>query len=256
MGFLQGKKILITGIISDRSIAYGVAKMCYAQGAELAFTYQGERFKDRVTKFAAEFNSNLVFECDVANDASIEKVFADLANSWDGLDGLLHSIAFVPKEGISGDFVENVSREVFNIANDISSYSFLALAKAARPMTQGRNASLVCLSYLGGIRVLQNYNMSGVAKAALDATARYMAATLGAEGTRVNIVSPGPIKTLAASGIAGFSSILAKIEERAPLKRNVNAEEVGNTVAFLFSDLASGITGGTIYVDAGYNITA
>ncbi|MEN9946671.1 MAG: hypothetical protein RLZZ293_1057 [Pseudomonadota bacterium] len=256
MGFLVGKKILITGLISERSIAYGVAQACYQQGAELAFTYQNEKHRERIGKLASNFNSSLLFKLDVANDAEINQVFTDLAKHWDGLDGLLHSIAFTPKTGLDGDFVANVDRETFQISNDISAYSFIALGKAARSMMQGRNGSLVCLSYLGSERVLPNYNMAGVSKAALEASTRYMACSLGAEGIRVNAVSAGPIKTLAASGIGNFSKILDHMSRFAPLKRGITIEEAGNAAAFLFSSLASGITGEVMYVDAGYNITA
>ncbi len=256
MGFLQGKKILITGLISDRSIAYGVAKACFEQGAELAFTYQNEKHSERVAGFAKEFNSNLVFQLDVANDEQISNLFTELEKHWDGLDGLLHSIAFTPKNGLVGDFVDNIDRETFRLSNDISAYSFIALARAGRKMMQGRNASLVCLSYLGGERVLPNYNMAGIAKAALESSTRYMAYAMGPEGIRVNAVSAGPIKTLAASGIGGFGKILDHMAKFAPLKRGVTTEEVGNAAAFLFSSLASGITGEVLYVDAGYNITA
>lgn len=256
MGFLNGKKILITGLISDRSIAYGVAKSCYEQGAELAFTYQNEKHAERVAKFAAEFDSQLVFQLDVTKDEQITKLFTDLATKWDGLDGVLHSIAFTPKVGLSGDFVENVDRATFNISNDISAYSLIALGRAARPMMQDRNGSLVCLSYLGGERVLPNYNMAGVAKAALESSMRYMACAMGPEGIRVNAVSAGPIKTLAASGIGGFGKILDFMATYAPLRRGVTTAEVGNAAAFLFSPLSSGITGEVLYVDAGYNITA
>ena len=256
MGFLQGKKILITGLISDRSIAYGVASACFREGAELAFTYQNEKHAERVAKFAKEFNSELVFPLDVAQDEQIAGLFTRLAEHWDGLDGVLHSIAYTPKNGLAGDFVDTVDRETFSISNDISAYSFVALAREARKMMQGRNGSLVCLSYLGGERVLPNYNMAGVAKSALESCTRYMACSLGAEGIRVNAVSAGPIKTLAASGIGNFGKILDHMSRFAPLKRGVTAEEVGNAAAFLFSPLASGITGEIMYVDAGYNITA
>jgi len=256
MGFLAGKKILITGLISDRSIAYGVAKACFEQGSELAFTYQNEKHEGRVAGFAAEFNSKLVFPLDVAQDDQITNLFDSLAKHWDGLDCILHSIAFTPKNGLVGDFVDNVDRETFNLSNDISAYSLIALGRAGRKMMQGPNGSIVCLSYLGGERVLPNYNMAGVAKAALEASMRYMACSLGAEGIRVNAVSAGPIKTLAASGISGFSKILSYMAENAPLRPNVTTEEVGNAAAFLFSNLASGITGEVLYVDAGYNITA
>ena len=256
MAFLQGKRILITGLLSNRSIAYGVAKACKAQGAELAFTYQGERFEQRVRDLAAEFGGVIVLPCDVTKDEEMANLFTELNKHWDSLDGLLHSIAYSPKEGLMGDFVENVNRDTFQIANDITAYSFSALAKHARSMLTRANGSLVTLSYLGGERVSPNYNMAGVAKAALEATMRYMAYGLGAEGVRVNAVSAGPIKTLAASGISGFSKILGYVEKNSPLRRNVTTEEVGNAAAFLFSSLASGITGEVLYVDAGYNIMA
>ena len=256
MGFLQGKKILITGLISDRSIAYGVAKACFEQGAELAFTYQNEKHSDRVAKLASAFNSTIILPLDVADDEQITQLFVKLADHWDGLDGILHSIAYTPKQGLGGDFVENVDRETFRVSNDVSAYSFIALARAGRKMMSGRNASMVCLSYLGGERVLPNYNMAGVAKAALESSLRYMAFALGEENIRVNAVSAGPIKTLAASGIGGFSKILDYMSKFAPLKRGVTIEEVGNSAAFLFSSLASGITGEILYVDAGYNISA
>lgn len=256
MGFLAGKKILITGLLSDRSIAYGVARACKREGAELAFTYQMERFKDRVAKLASHFDSELLFPCDVGNDQEIEALFASLGHKWGGLDGLLHSIAFAEKEGLSGDFVNNVTRDVFAKANDVSAYSFVALARAARSLMQGREAALVTLSYLGAERVIPNYNMMGVAKAALEATTRYMAASLGSEGIRVNAVSAGPIKTLAASGIEGFSKILSHVEKQSLLKRNVTTDEVGNVAAFLFSELSRGMTGETLYVDSGYHHTA
>ena len=256
MGFLHGKKILITGLISDRSIAYGVAKSCFEQGAELAFTYQNEKHAERVAGFAREFNSTLVFPLDVASDEQISALFRDLGACWDGLDGLLHSIAFTPKHALAGDFVENVDRETFRLSNDISAYSLIALARSARPMMQGRNAGIVCLSYLGGERVLPNYNMAGIAKAALESCTRYMAFAMGPEGIRVNAVSAGPIKTLASSGISGFGKILDHMTKFAPLKRGVTTKEVGDAAAFLFSSLASGITGEILYVDAGYNITA
>ncbi|TXH58665.1 MAG: SDR family oxidoreductase [Bacteroidia bacterium] len=254
MGFLSGKKILITGLISDRSIAYGVAKVCKREGALLAFTYQGEKIEQRVKNLAAEFDSTLVLPCDVAQDEQIPALFEKLGQNWDGLDGILHSIAFSPKAGLTGDFVENVDREVFRIANDVTAYSFTALAKYAKPLLQKNNGSLVTLTYLGAEKVVPNYNMAGVAKAALEATMRYMAYSLGKDGIRVNAVSAGPIKTLAASGIAGFSKILDHVEKTSPLHKNITTEEVGNAVAFLLSHLASGITGEVLYVDAGYNI--
>ncbi|MFN8771259.1 MAG: enoyl-ACP reductase [Neisseriaceae bacterium] len=257
MGILQQKKILITGLLSNRSIAYGVAKACKAQGADLAFTYQEERFKDRVTDLASDFGSDIVLPCDVSKDDEIDALFTKLSGIWgDGLDGLLHSIAFSPKEGLTGDFVDNVKRDTFEIANDITAYSFLALARSAREMLKKTNGSIITLSYLGSEKVVPNYNMAGVAKAALEATMRYMTYSMGSDGIRVNAISAGPIKTLAASGISGFSKILEHVAQSSPLKRSITSEEVGNVAAFLFSDLASAITGDTIYVDAGYHIMA
>lgn len=256
MGFLSGKKILITGLISSRSIAYGVAQACHRQGAELAFSYQGERARDRVMDFAKEFDSDLAFPCDVASDEEIDALFAELGKRWDGLDGIVHSIAFVPKTALAGDYIEGVTRENFRIAHDISSYSFTALAKAAMPMMQGRKASLVTMTYLGAVRSVPHYNVMGLAKASLESSVLYLAAALGPKGIRVNGLSAGPIKTLAASGIADFNKLLAWGEEHSPLRRNVTIEEVGNATAFLLSDLASGITGEITYVDSGFNSTA
>jgi enoyl-[acyl-carrier protein] reductase I len=256
MGFLAGKRILITGLLSNRSIAYGIAKAMHREGAELAFTYQNERFRERVAKMAADFGASLVYSCDVAEDAQIDHLFAELGKTWDGLDGLVHSIAYAPSEALEGDFLDGLSREAFRIAHEVSAYSFPALAKAARPMMKGRKGSLLTLSYLGAVRTMPNYNVMGLAKASLEASVRYMAACLGPEGTRVNAVSAGPIKTLAASGIGSFSKLLAYNEKHAPLRRNVTIEEVGNAAAFLCSDLASGITGEVLYVDAGFNTTA
>lgn len=256
MGFLADKKILITGLISKHSIAYGIARACSREGAQLAFTYQNERFEERLHKFAAEFGSTLCFPLDVTSDEQIDKVFQDLSKQWDGLDGLVHSIAFAPSEAIEGDFLSGISRESFRIAHEVSSYSYPALAKAARPMMQGRRAALLALSYLGAERTLPNYNTMGLAKASLEAATRYLAFSLGPEGTRANAISAGPIKTLAASGIGSFSKSLAYNAHHAPLRRNVNIDEVGNAAAFLLSDLASGITGEVLYVDGGMHSTA
>ena len=256
MGFLAGKRALIVGLLSNRSIAYGIAEAMKREGAELAFTYQTEKFEDRVTKLAGEFDSNIVLPCDVSSDEQIDHLFSALKKHWDGVDIIVHSVAFVPKEALAGDYLDSVTRENFHIAHDVSSYSFAALAKAALPMMQGRNGSLLTISYLGAERTLPNYNVMGVAKASLEANVRYMAQSLGPKGIRVNAVSAGPIRTLAASGISGFDKILGFNEKHAPLRRNVTIEEVGNTVAFLCSDLASGITGEITYVDGGMNITA
>ncbi|MFC4278769.1 enoyl-ACP reductase FabI [Achromobacter aloeverae] len=253
MGFLAGKRILITGVLSNRSIAYGIARACHREGAELAFTYVGERFKDRVSEFAAEFGSKIVLECDVAEDAQIAATFDGLAQHWDGLDGLVHSIGFAPREAIAGDFLEGLSREGFRIAHDISAYSFAAMAKAALPLMKGRNGSVLTLTYLGAERVVPNYNTMGLAKASLEASVRYLATSLGPQGIRANGISAGPIKTLAASGIKDFSSILKFVEANAPLRRNVSIDDVGNVAAFMLSDLANGVTGEITHVDAGFS---
>jgi enoyl-[acyl-carrier protein] reductase I len=257
MGFLAGKRILITGLLSNRSIAYGIAKACHREGASLAFTYQNDRFADRVTKFAEEFGSQAVFSCDVAEDAQIEKLFADIAKHWDGLDGLVHSIAYAPAEAIEGDFLDGITRDAFRIAHDVSSYSYAALAKAARPLLlKGNNASLLAMTYLGAERTMPNYNTMGLAKASLEAATRYLAFCLGPQGIRANAISAGPIKTLAASGIGNFGKLLAYNAHHAPLRRNITIEEVGNAAAFMLSDLASGITGEIMFVDGGLNTTA
>jgi enoyl-[acyl-carrier protein] reductase I len=252
MGFLQGKRILITGLISNRSIAYGIARACHREQADLAFTYQSAEFKSRIEGLAAEFGSNRVFCCDVSRDEEIERLFRDLAGTWDGLDGLVHAIAFAPREAIAGDFLAGMSREGFRVAHEVSAYSFPALARAALPMMQNRQAALLTLSYLGADRVVPNYNTMGLAKASLEAAVRYMAASLGPGGIRVNGISAGPIRTLAASGIGGFRKILKFVEDNAPLRRNVTIDDVGNAAAFLLSDLAAGITGEITYVDAGF----
>lgn len=254
MAFMQGKKVLIVGLISDRSIAWGIAQAMRREGAEIAFTYQNEKIKDRVGKLAAECGSTITVECDVQSDEQIDNVFVELGKHWDGLDCIVHSVAFAPREALDGDYVNATTRENFRIAHDVSSYSFTALAKAGRDMMKGRNGSLLTLSYLGAERAIPNYNVMGVAKASLEANVRYMAVSLGAEGTRVNAISAGPIRTLAASGINDFKAMLSKAADAAPLKKNVTIEEVGNAAAFLCSDLASGITGELTYVDCGYNI--
>jgi len=256
MGFLQDRKILVTGMLSNRSIAYGIAKACHREGAVLAFTYQGERVEDRVRELANEFDSTLVFSCDVAVDEQIGALFSALGEHWSTLDGLVHSIAFAPREALAGDYLDTVDREAFRISHDVSSYSFAALAKAARPLLIGHDSALLTLSYLGAERSMLTYNVMGLAKASLEANVRYMAQSLGPQGVRVNAISAGPIKTLAAAGIGGFGKILAFNEKQAPLRRNVTIAEVGNAAAFLLSPLASGITAEVMYVDAGFNTTA
>jgi enoyl-[acyl-carrier protein] reductase I len=256
MGFLAGKKILITGVLSNRSIAYGVAQACRREGAELAFTYVNDELKERVVKIAAELGPVPVLRCDVTKDEDIDALFASLRSEWDALDGLLHAIAFAPREALAGDFLNGMSRSAFATAHDVSSYSLAALARGARPLMQGRRGALLTLTYLGALRALPNYNVMGLAKASLEANVRYLAATLGPEGIRVNGISAGPIKTLAAAGIGGFSRIQRFVEKNAPLRRNVTIDEVGNVAAFLLSDLASAITGEITYVDCGFSIVA
>lgn len=256
MGFLANKRILITGMISTRSIAYGIAQAMYREGAELAFTYQGERVLGRVEDMAKKFGSDMIYQCDVSRDDDINQLFIDLGKRWDGFDGFVHAIAFAPREALAGEFLDNFSREAFRIAHDISAYSFPAMAKAALPMMEGRNASLLTLTYLGAVRTMPHYNVMGMAKASLEASVRYLAMQLGRQGIRVNGISAGPIKTLAAAGIADFNKLLSYNEKNAPLKRNVTIEEVGNAAAFLCSDLASGITGEITYVDGGFNTTS
>jgi enoyl-[acyl-carrier protein] reductase I len=254
MGFLQNKKALIVGVASNRSIAYGVAAAMHREGAELAFTYQGEKLADRIAGFAKEFGSDIVLPMDVSNDQEIADAFTELGKHWDGLDCLIHSVGFAPRDQLEGTYIDAVTREGFQVAHDISSYSLAALAKAGRPMMQGRNGAIVSMSYLGAVRTVPNYNVMGVAKASLEANVRYLAESMGPEGTRVNAVSAGPIRTLAASGISGFRGMLNEAEKKTPLRRNVTIDEVGNATAFLCSDLASGITGDVLYVDSGYHI--
>ncbi|MBP1148786.1 MULTISPECIES: enoyl-ACP reductase FabI [Methylocaldum] len=254
MGFMQDKRALIVGVASNRSIAYGIAEAMRREGAEIALTYQNDKLKERVEKLAAELGAKIVLPCEVASDEQIDALFDELGKRWDGLDCIVHSVAFAPREALEGSYLDAVTRENFRIAHDISSYSFAALAKAGRKLMAGRKGSLLTLSYLGAERAIPNYNVMGVAKASLEANVRYLAASLGPEGIRVNAVSAGAIRTLAASGIANFREMLAKGEQAAPLRKNVTIEEVGNAAAFLCSDLASGITGEILYVDAGYNI--
>ena len=259
MGFLSGKKLLITGLLSNRSIAYGIAKACHAQGAELAFSYVGERFRDRIVEFADEFGSKLVFDCDVGSDEQIERLFADMSKTWPKFDGFVHSIGFAPREAISGNFLDGLSRENFRTAMDISAYSFPAMAKAALPYLNN-HASLLTLTYLGAVRTVPHYNTMGVAKAALEASVKYLAEAVGSmedgRSIRVNGISAGPIKTLAASGIKDFGKLLSFMAISCPLRRNITIEEVGNVAAFMLSDLASGVTAEISYVDCGFSQTA
>jgi enoyl-[acyl-carrier protein] reductase I len=255
MGFLSGKRALIVGLASNRSIAWGIAKAMQRQGAELAFTYQNDKLHDRVAKMAGECGTEITVPCDVSSDEEIDAVFDHLDNYWDHLDIIVHSVAFAPRTELEGDYLEKVSREGFRVAHEISSYSFSALAKAGCRMMEGRDGALLTLSYYGAEKAMPNYNIMGLAKASLEANVRYMAQSLGPDGIRVNAISAGPIKTLAAAGISNFRKMLDLMERTAPLRRNVSIEEVGNTAAFLCSDLASGITGEVAHVDAGYNIT-
>lgn len=253
-GFLKGKKLLITGVLSNRSIAYGIAKACHAQGAELAFSYQGERFKERITEFAADFGSTLVFDCDVSSDAQIAAMVSGLTSAWPTFDGFVHAIGFAPREAIAGDFLEGLSREAFTIAHDISAYSFAAMTKAMLPYFND-HAAVLTLSYLGALRNVPNYNTMGLAKASLEASVRYLAESLGSQqrGLRANGISAGPIKTLAASGIKGFGKILDVVAHHSPIRRNVTIEDVGNVAAFLLSDLAAGVSAEITYVDGGFS---
>jgi len=253
MGFLQGKRALIAGLASNRSIAWGIAQAMHREGAELAFTYQNEKLKGRVIKMAEELGSDIVLPCDVGSDEEIEAVFSSLGQRWDGLDSIIHSVAFAPKEELEGDYLDSVTRAGFNMAHEISSYSFTALAKAGRGMMEGRNGSLLTLSYLGAVRAMPNYNVMGLAKASLEANVRYMAQNMGPSGIRVNGISAGPVRTLAAAGISNFRKMLDEVEKTAPLRRNITIEDVGNAAAFLCSDLANGITGEITYVDCGYS---
>jgi enoyl-[acyl-carrier protein] reductase I len=255
MGFLAGKKLLITGVLSNRSIAYGIARACRAQGAELAFSYVGERFKERITEFAADFGSSLIFDCDVGDDAQIERLFTDLARTWPQFDGFVHSIGFAPREAIAGNFLDGLTRENYRIAHDISAYSFPAMAKAALPYLSPK-AALLTLTYMGSERIVPNYNTMGLAKASLEASVRYLAEALGPKGMRVNGISAGPIKTLAASGIKDFGKLLGMVSQAAPMRRNVTIDDVGNVAAFLLSDLAAGVTAEITYVDGGFSKVA
>ncbi len=253
MGFLQGKRALVTGILSNRSIAWGIAQALRREGADLALTYVDEKLRSRVDDAASQLGSTLVLPCDVSRDGDIGSLFDALAKHWDGLDILIHSIGFAPREALQGEFLDGLTRENFRIAHDISSYSLAALAKAARPLMRGRHGAILTLTYLGADRALASYNVMGLAKASLEANVRYLAYNLGPEGTRVNAISAGPIKTLAASGVAGLRKMLDHVAQASPLRRNVSIDDVGNAAAFLCSDLAAGITGGIVYVDAGYS---
>jgi len=255
MGFLAGKRFLISGVLSNRSIAYGIAKACHREGAELAFSYVGERFKERITEFAAEFGSSLVYDCDVGSDEQIERTFAELGEVWPEFDGFVHSIGFAPREAIAGNFLDGLSRESFRIAHDISAYSFPAMAKAAAPRLRP-GAALLTLSYLGALRYVPNYNTMGLAKASLEASVRYLAHALGDKGVRVNGISAGPIKTLAASGIKDFGKLLSAFAANTPIRRNVTIDDVGNAAAFLLSDLAAGVSAEILYVDGGFSHVA
>lgn len=255
MGFLAGKRLLITGLLSNRSIAYGIAKACHREGAELAFSYVGERFKDRIAGFAAEFGSDMVYECDVGDDAQITGMFEQLGQRWDQFDGFVHAIGFAPREAIAGDFLEGLSREGFRIAHEISAYSFPAMAKAALPRLRP-GAALLTLTYLGAMRVVPNYNTMGLAKASLESSVRFLAQSLGGRGIRVNGISAGPIKTLAASGIKDFGKLLSAFAAATPIRRNITIDDVGNTAAFLLSDLSSGISAEIVYVDGGFSHVA
>lgn len=256
MGFLTGKRALIIGVASNRSIAWGIAQAMHREGAALAFSYQTDKLRPRVENLAAECDSNIVMPCDVESDTQIDAMFTTLAQHWDGLDILVHSVAHAPQDALKGSYLDSVTRENFRSAHDISSYSFAALAKAAKPMMQGRDGALLTMTYLGGVRYVPHYNVMGIAKASLDANVRYLASSLGSEGIRVNAISAGPIRTLAAAGIRDFRKMLAAFEQAAPLHRCITIEEVGNAAAFLCSDLASGITGEILYVDGGFNTVA
>ena len=255
MGFLAGKRLLITGVLNNRSIAYGIARACHREGAELAFSYQGERFKDRITEFAADFGSKLVFECDVADDAQISSLFEQLGSHWDQFDGFVHAIAYAPRDAIAGDFLDGMTRENFRIAQDSSASRVPALAKAALPRLRP-GAALLTLSYLGAMRYVPNYNTMGLAKASLEASVRFLAQSLGGKGIRVNAISAGPIKTLAASGIKDFGKLLTEFAATTPIRRTITIEDVGNVAAFLLSDLAGGVSAEIMYVDGGFSHVA
>ncbi|MDH4060118.1 MAG: enoyl-ACP reductase FabI [Aquincola sp.] len=252
MGFLAGKRLLVTGVLNSRSLAYGIARACRREGAELAFSYQGDRFRERIAEIAAEFSSSLTFDCDVSEDVQIERLFEQLGQHWDQFDGFVHAIAFAPRESIAGDFLEGFSREAFRTAHEISAYSFPAMAKAALPRLRP-GAALLTLSYLGAVRYVPNYNTMGLAKASLESSVRFLAQSLGGRGIRVNAISAGPIKTLAASGIKDIGKLLADFAAAAPIRRNVTIDDVGNAAAFLLSNLAAGVSAEVMYVDGGFS---
>ncbi|MCC6172867.1 MAG: enoyl-ACP reductase [Gammaproteobacteria bacterium] len=252
MGFLTGKRALIVGVATDRSIAWGIAQAMHREGAELAFTYAGDRLKDRVEPLAASLGASIVLPLDVTVDAQIDAAFAALQERWGSLDILVHAVAYAPREALAGGFVESTTREAFAIAHDVSSYSLTALTRGAAPLMKGRAGSIVTLSYLGAVRSIPSYNVMGLAKASLEANVRFLAADLGPSGIRVNGISAGPVKTLAAAGIAGFRKMLSRVADVAPLRRNVTLEDIGNAAAFLASDLAAGVTGEILYVDNGF----
>jgi enoyl-[acyl-carrier protein] reductase I len=254
MGILEGKRALIVGVASNRSIAWGIAQAMHREGAELAFTYQNDKLRSRVEEFAAQCGSDIALPCEVTSDEEIAALFEALSRRWDGMDILVHSVAFAPREMLEGPYLDSVNRAGFLMAQDISAYSFAALGAAARPLMQGRRGAMLTLTYIGSVRAMPNYNVMGVAKASLEANVRYMASSVGPEGIRVNAISAGPIRTLAASGIKGLRDFLSHVEQVSPLRRNVTIEEVGNVAAFLCSDLASAVTGEITYVDCGYNV--
>ncbi|MGI9257726.1 MAG: enoyl-ACP reductase FabI [Gammaproteobacteria bacterium] len=254
MGFLAGKRAVIVGLASNRSIAWGIAQALKREGAELAFNYQGDKLQGRVEKMAAELDSDIVLPLDVTDDGQIDAFVDGIAKRWDRFDILIHSVAYAPADQLEGRYIDSVNREGFRMAHDISSYSFAALARCSRPLMAGRDGAMVTLSYLGAVRALPSYNVMGLAKASLEANTRFLAYDLGPEGIRVNAISAGPIKTLASAGIKGMRQMLTTVADTAPLKRNVTIEDVGNSAAFLCSDLAAGITGHVLYVDAGYSI--
>ena len=255
MGILNGKRALVVGVASNKSIAWGVAQAMAREGAEIALTYQNDRLKPRVEGFAEELGSKLTMQCDVAEDSDIEGVAKTIEKAWGTtLDIMVHSLAYAPREELQGNYLDSVTREGFGVAHEISSYSFAALGKAVRPLMKNGSGAMLTLSYLGAVRTMPSYNVMGLAKASLEANVRYMAENLGPENIRVNAISAGPIRTLAASGVKDLRKFLTYVENNAPLRRNVTTDEVGNVGAFLCSDMASAVTGEITYVDCGFNI--